>query len=101
MSSSDHKAHQIAHGAVGAIQELAKQGGANVGNPHGVGQVGQMLVTGAAAVAPVAVAKAGALTAATLAAGTAAAAAAAPFVLVGAAGYGVYRLVKALDEDKK
>jgi hypothetical protein len=94
---SDANAKNAAKVAMGAVQELARQGGVNVGSSKGVGAIGGYAVSGAAAVAPVVVAKAGALTAAAMAGGAAAAAAAVPFVAVGAVGYGVYRLVKWLD----
>ncbi len=45
-----------AEATIGALQELAKQGGVNAGRPHGeAAKVGEALVQTAAAVAPVAV----------------------------------------------
>ncbi len=78
-----------AEATIGALQELAKQGGVNAGRPHGeAAKVGEALVQTAAAVAPVAVAKVSAGTAAAMAAGSAAAAAVAPFAVAAVAGYG-------------
>lgn len=81
-----------ANTAVGAVRELARQGGTNIlGQPGGQQMLGKWAVGAAAAVAPGAVAAAsGAVAVASVAAAPFVAAAA----LAGAAGYGVYKAVK-------
>lgn len=91
-----HHAHHIAETAVGAVAELAKRGGVNMGgyHAHGIQRAGELAVRGAAAVAPGAVAVAAHGTAAVVAGTAAVATAAAPFVVVAAAGFAVYKLAK-------
>ncbi len=90
--SNNQNAHRAAELAMGAFQELAKQGGASAGSPHGVAKVGAYIVQGTAVVAPVVAAKAGIAAAATVAAATAAA----PFVATAGVGLGVYWLYRKL-----
>jgi hypothetical protein len=87
--SGSHSKH-IAEVTLGAVQELARQGGKSIGHPHGVAKAGEALVKGAAVVAPGAVAAASVGTAAVVST----AVAVAPVAAVAAAGYGVYKLGK-------
>lgn len=92
--SDDHAKH-YAEGAVGALTELARRGGQNLGphHAHGAAKAGELLVKGAAVVAPGAVAAASLGTAAVISATAATAVALAPVAVVAAGGYAVYKLV--------
>ena len=97
----DMSGHGAMHGveiAAGAVQELAKRAGQDLGHPHGIGKLGEYAVRGAAAVAPAAVASVAAGTTAVVTTAVSVAIAAAPVAAALGACYGVYRLVKWLDE---
>lgn len=100
MSDVHHGAVHAAETTMGALGELARRGGQGVGpsHAHGAAKAGELLVKGAAVVAPGAVAAASAGTAAVISAASAAAVALAPVAVIAAGGYAVYRLVKWLDE---
>jgi len=91
-----HNAAEIAvEAAVGAVVELAKQGGSSLPyHAHGAGQLGQWAVQGATVVAPALVAK-GAAVAAAVTAG--------PVLLiaagVGVAGFAVYKFCRWISEE--
>lgn len=90
--------HTIAEVAMGAVNELARQGGQTViKHPHGLMQTGAGLVHAASIVAPGAVAAASAGTAAVISTATAAAVALAPIAVVVAVGYGCVKLFEWLD----
>jgi hypothetical protein len=102
--SDSHNAQQAAEVAMGAVTELARQGGQKMSshNTYGAEKAGELLVRGAAVVAPGAVAVASAGTAAVMSTASAAMIAAAPVLapalVVGAVGYGVYKVVEWLKE---
>ena len=97
---SDEHAKHAAEAAMGAVTELVKRGGTNLGphHAHGAAKLGEFAVRGVAVVAPGAVAAAAAGTASVVAGATAVAVAAAPFVIVGAAGLAAYKLYEWLNE---
>jgi hypothetical protein len=99
MSKTDHSAIQAAEAVMGVVGELSKRGGKDLGHAHGhFAQAGQMLVKGAAAVAPGAVAVVAAKTALLTAAASTAVAAAAPVLVLAGIGLGAYKLYKWLDD---
>jgi len=92
-----HSVH-MAEVAVGAVNELARQGGqAVIAHPHGFMANGAGLVQAAAAVAPGVVAAASAGTAAIVTTVTPIVVALAPLAVVAGIGYGCYKLFKFLD----
>lgn len=89
------KARMTSELITGAVSELAKHGGSTTTRSmHGVAQAGSWAVQAAAAVAPVAVAKAGALT---VAAGAGLVAAAPAIIALGAGAGLLYGMKKLRD----
>jgi hypothetical protein len=97
--SNSHNAKTAAEVAMGVVNQLARQGGVNTHlQSHGVMKVGELLVKGAATVAPGAVVVASAGTAGVISATSAAVVALTPFAVVAAAGYGAYKLYEWIDD---
>lgn len=88
-----HGTHGMVEMAMGAVSELSRRGGGPHTHLHGLASAGGALVSGAAWVAPGAVATVAGGTATVVTAAGAALVAAAPVAIAAAAGYGMYKLI--------